>query len=150
MTTSFSQLIFPIQLKIQWREKSTVRLKTNHFYFFNYFKVANQDAIFVNKKWTSLLCKVKFFPLKFSFVFWKRESWREKFTLQKSEFTLNRTVERGGEAVIFTGAQTSKGGPREQNLPLFKSYFKILPGPRSKSIILSTALTLKRSFSIKN
>ncbi len=52
----------------------------------------------------------------------------------------NRAVERGGEAVIFTGAQTSRGGPRERNLPLFKSYFKILPGPLSNSIILSTTL----------
>jgi hypothetical protein len=51
-----------------------------------------------------------------------------------------RAVERGGEVVIFTGAQTSKGGPREQNLPLFESYFKILPGPRVKSSVLSTAL----------
>jgi hypothetical protein len=42
--------------------------------------------------------------------------------------------------VIFTGAQTSKGGLREQNLPLFESYFKTLPGPRVKSSILSTAL----------
>jgi hypothetical protein len=43
---------------------------------------------------------------------------------------LLRAVERGREAVIFAGAQTSKGGPRERNLPLFESYFKILPGPR--------------------
>jgi hypothetical protein len=47
--------------------------------------------------------------------------------------------------VIFTGAQTSKEGPREQNLPLFESYFKILPGPRVKSIILSTALRQKKN-----
>jgi hypothetical protein len=53
-----------------------------------------------------------------------------------------RAVERGGEAVIFTGVQTSKRGPRERNLPLFKSYLKILPGPWSKSIILSTALNI--------
>jgi hypothetical protein len=52
----------------------------------------------------------------------------------------SRAVERGGEAVIFTGAQTSKRGPRKRNLPFFESYFKILPGPRVKSTILSTAL----------
>jgi hypothetical protein len=51
-----------------------------------------------------------------------------------------RAVERGGEAVIFTGAQTSKGSPRERNLPLFESYFKFLPGPQVKSTILSKAL----------
>jgi hypothetical protein len=52
----------------------------------------------------------------------------------------------GGEAVIFTGAQASKGGPGLKREPkrakftFFKSYFKILPGPRIKSTILSTAL----------
>jgi hypothetical protein len=35
--------------------------------------------------------------------------------------------------------RTSKGGPREQNLPLFESYLKILPGAPVKSIILSTS-----------
>jgi hypothetical protein len=53
---------------------------------------------------------------------------------------MGRAVERGGEAVIFTGARTEKGGLRERNAPLFGSYFKILPGPRIKSTILSTAL----------
>jgi hypothetical protein len=56
----------------------------------------------------------------------------------------NRAVERGGGAVIFTGARTSKEGPRKQNLPLFESYLKILPGPRVKSSILSTALVKNR------
>jgi hypothetical protein len=56
---------------------------------------------------------------------------------------VSRAVERGGEAVIFTGVQTSKRGPRERNLPLFESYFKILPGPRVKSTILSTALEVR-------
>jgi hypothetical protein len=34
----------------------------------------------------------KFFPPNFSFVFWKREFWGEKFTLQKSAFTLQKKV----------------------------------------------------------
>jgi hypothetical protein len=62
---------------------------------------------------------------------------------------LGRAVERGGEAVIFTGALTSKEGPRERNLPLFESYFKILPGPRIKSTILSTALELGQPIKVR-
>jgi hypothetical protein len=41
-----------------------------------------------------VLLQSKFFPPNFSFVFWKREFWREKFTLQQSEFTLQRRVFR--------------------------------------------------------
>jgi hypothetical protein len=57
-----------------------------------------------------------------------------------NEYQTTQSRREGGEVVIFTGAQTSKGGPRERNLPLFESYFKILPGPRIKSTILSMAL----------
>jgi hypothetical protein len=35
---------------------------------------------------TSFLCKVIFFPPNFSFVFWKREIWREKIYLAKMVF----------------------------------------------------------------
>jgi hypothetical protein len=55
----------------------------------------------------------------------------------------------GGEAVIFTGARTSKGSPREQNLPLFKSYLKNFTGARVKSTILSTALHRENKIGIK-
>jgi hypothetical protein len=34
----------------------------------------------------------KFFPPNFCFVFWKREFWREKITLQKSEFHFAKKV----------------------------------------------------------
>ncbi len=49
------------------------------------------------KIWQKLLCKVdslfwrvNFFPPNFPFPKYKRKIWREKFTLQKSEFLLQR------------------------------------------------------------
>ncbi len=49
--------------------------------------------------WTSFLCKVKvtllpnrFFPANFSFVFWKREFWREKIYLAKEWIYIENKV----------------------------------------------------------
>jgi hypothetical protein len=36
--------------------------------------------------WQKLLCKVNFFPPNFPFRKYKRKIWREKNTMQKSEF----------------------------------------------------------------
>jgi hypothetical protein len=41
--------------------------------------------IFSNSKVNSLLCKVLFFPPKFSFPKYKRKIWREKITLPMNE-----------------------------------------------------------------
>jgi hypothetical protein len=43
----------------------------------NYFKWTGHFL------WTSFICKVNFFPPNFSFVFWKREFWREKIYFAK-------------------------------------------------------------------
>jgi hypothetical protein len=52
----------------------------------------------------------------------------------------------GGRGGNFYRGPDLKKGPNRAKFTFFESYFKILPGPRIKSTVLSTALPLMRWF----